>query len=91
MCGPGAYRPDPTEGMTAIADLPAPEIVLYCRNNKQQPCPRCGHSAYRDKQASGHCTTWGISTSGVRVISWSRMRSMTVRNVRSTSMWTSRI
>ena len=51
MFGPGAYRPDPTEGMTAIADLPAPEIVLYSRNNKQQPCPRCGYSAYRDKQA----------------------------------------
>ena len=27
MFGPGAYRPDPTEGMTAIADLPPPEIV----------------------------------------------------------------
>jgi hypothetical protein len=51
MFGPGAYRPDPTEGMTALADLPAPEIVLYSRNNKQQPCPRCGYSAYRDKQA----------------------------------------
>src|SRR5207344_3130784 len=27
MFGPGAYRPDPTEGITAIADLPPPEIV----------------------------------------------------------------
>src|SRR5215469_11623975 len=50
MVGPGAYRPDPTEGMTAIADLPAPEIVPSSRNDKRQPCPRCGHSAYRDKQ-----------------------------------------
>ena len=24
MFGPGAYRPDPTEGITAIADLPPP-------------------------------------------------------------------
>ena len=24
MFGPGTYRPDPTEGMTAIADLPPP-------------------------------------------------------------------
>jgi len=31
MCGPGAYRPDPTEGMTAIADLPPPEIVPSSR------------------------------------------------------------
>jgi hypothetical protein len=50
MFGPGAYRPDPSEGMTAIADLPAPEIVPYSRTDKRQPCPRCGHSAYRDKQ-----------------------------------------
>jgi len=51
MLGPGAYRPDPTEGMTAIADLPPPEIVPYSRNDKRQPCPRCDHSAYRDKQS----------------------------------------
>ena len=51
MFGPGAYRPDPTEGMTAIADLPPPEIVPHSRNDKRQPCPRCGYSAYRDKQA----------------------------------------
>jgi len=50
MFGPGVYRPDPTEGITAIADLPPPEIVPYSRNDKRHPCPRCGHSAYRDKQ-----------------------------------------
>jgi hypothetical protein len=41
MFGPGAYRPDPTEGMTAIADLPPPEIVPYSRTNERQACPRC--------------------------------------------------
>ena len=51
MFGPGAYRPDPTEGITALADLPQPEIVLYSRNDMRQPCPRCSHSAYRDKQS----------------------------------------
>ncbi len=51
MLGPGAYRPDPTEGITAVADLPPPEIVPYRRNDKRHPCPRCGHAAYRDKQA----------------------------------------
>jgi len=50
MFGPGAYRPDPTEGMTAIADLPPPEIVPYRRTYTRQACPRCGHQAYRDKQ-----------------------------------------
>ena len=50
MFGPGAYRPDPTEGMTAIADLPQPEMVPYSRNDIRNACPRCGHVAYRDKQ-----------------------------------------
>jgi len=51
MFGPGEYRPDPSEGMTSPADLPPPEIVPYSRNTLRHPCPRCGHSAYRDKQS----------------------------------------
>jgi hypothetical protein len=51
MFGPGEYRPDPSEGITAPADLPQPEIVPYSRNDIRQPCPRCSHSAYRDKQS----------------------------------------
>ena len=51
MFGPGEYRPEPSEGITAPADLPQPEIVPYSRNDIRQPCPRCGHSAYRDKQS----------------------------------------
>src|SRR5256885_15522835 len=50
MFGPGAYRPDPTEGITAIADLPPPEIVPSSRIYTRQACPHCGHQAYRDKQ-----------------------------------------
>jgi hypothetical protein len=38
MFGPGAYRPDPSEGMSAIADLPEPEIVPYSRNDKRNAC-----------------------------------------------------
>ena len=49
MFGPGAYRPDPSAGITAPADLPQPEIIPYSRNDIRQSCPRCGHSAYRDK------------------------------------------
>jgi hypothetical protein len=51
MCGPGAYRPDPSAEITAPADLPQPESVPYSRNDLRQSCPRCGHSAYRDKQS----------------------------------------
>jgi predicted nucleic-acid-binding Zn-ribbon protein len=50
MFGPGTYRPDPTEGITTIADLPPPEIVPYSRTHKRQACPRCGYQAYRDKE-----------------------------------------
>ena len=49
MFGPGAYRPDPTEGITAMADLPPPEIVPSSRIYTRQACPHCGHQAYRDK------------------------------------------
>jgi predicted RNA-binding Zn-ribbon protein involved in translation (DUF1610 family) len=37
--------------MTSTADLPPPAIVPYSRNTLRHPCPRCGHSAYRDKQS----------------------------------------
>ena len=50
MPGPGEYRPDPTEGITRIEDLPKPKIRCQSRNYRRRPCPRCGHSAYRDRQ-----------------------------------------
>ena len=50
MFGPGVYRPDPTEGITAMANLPPPEIVPSSRSYMRQACPRCGYQAYRDKQ-----------------------------------------
>jgi hypothetical protein len=65
MCGPGEYRPDPSAGITAPADLPQPEIVLYSRNDIRQPCPHCGHSASRDQQSHrtlpdvGKLDVWG--------------------------------
>jgi len=64
MVGPGAYRPDPTEGITAIADFPLPEIVPSSRIYTRQACPHCGHQAYRDKQCQrtlhdlGHLDLW---------------------------------
>jgi len=51
MFGPGAYRPDPTEGMTTIAALPPPELVPSSRPYQRQACPRCDHQASRDKQS----------------------------------------
>jgi hypothetical protein len=51
MFGPGEYRPDPSEGITTPAELPLPELIRYHRCAARHPCPRCGHSAYRDKQS----------------------------------------
>ena len=45
MLGPGVYRPDPTAGMTAIANVPPPEIVPASRTYMRQACPRCGYQA----------------------------------------------
>lgn len=64
MCGPGAYRPDLSEGIPTIADLPQPEIVSYSRNDKRHVCPHGGHVAYRDQQSQrtlhdvGHLDLW---------------------------------
>ena len=48
MPGPGQYRPDPTEGITRVEDLPQPIVTGRSRNYRRRPCPRCGHSSYRD-------------------------------------------
>jgi hypothetical protein len=50
MPRPGEYRPDPTEGITRIEDLPKPKVRCQSRNYRRRPCPRCGHSAYRDRR-----------------------------------------
>jgi len=47
MPGPGEYRPDPSQGITRIEDLPKPKIRCQSRNYRRRPCPRCGQSAYR--------------------------------------------
>jgi transposase-like protein len=50
MPGVGVYRPDASEGITRVEDLPRPKIVRQSRNFKRRPCPDCGRSAYRDRQ-----------------------------------------
>ena len=47
MFGPGVYVPDPTEGIVAVKDLPAPQCVPYSRNQRYTPCPRCDQRAAR--------------------------------------------
>ena len=51
MPGPGEYRPDPTVGIARTEDLPKTKVSIQSRNYRRRPCPRCGHSAYRDRHA----------------------------------------
>jgi predicted nucleic-acid-binding Zn-ribbon protein len=50
MPGVGEYRPDASEGITRVADLPRAKIVRQSRNFKRRRCPCCGYSAYRDRK-----------------------------------------
>ena len=45
---PGEYVPDSSEGITRVEDLPQPLLCRRSRNYRRRPCPRCGHSSYRD-------------------------------------------
>jgi hypothetical protein len=49
VSGPGAYLPDPTEGITSPEDLPKAKIVRRSRNYQHLPCPRCGKRCARDR------------------------------------------
>ena len=49
MAGPGHYAADVTEGIVRVEDLPKAKLVRRSRSYKRRRCPRCGHSAYRDK------------------------------------------
>jgi hypothetical protein len=47
MTAPGDYVPDPTEGITRVADLPQPRIERLARDFPERSCPRCGLRAGR--------------------------------------------
>lgn len=49
MSGPGEYVADPTEGITAVEDLPKAKVVPRTRNFVRRPCPKCGRSCYRHR------------------------------------------
>jgi len=50
MPGPGEYRPDRTEGITRVEDLPQPKVLKRSRDFKRRLCPRCDHRAYRHRR-----------------------------------------
>jgi len=46
---PGEYRPDSTENITCVEDLPPAKILPRSRNYRRRSCPHCEHSSYRDR------------------------------------------
>jgi len=64
MSGPGEYLPDATEGITRVEDLPKPKIIRRSRDYRRQPCPDCGHSAYRDRRTQRTLHDLGDLVSG---------------------------
>jgi transposase-like protein len=50
MPGVGEYRPDVSEGITRVEDLPQPKVVRQNRDFKRRRCPICGHSSYRNRR-----------------------------------------
>jgi hypothetical protein len=50
MAPPGEYRPDRTEGIQRLEDLPKPKVICRSRDYAHRRCPECDHSAYRKKR-----------------------------------------
>jgi hypothetical protein len=69
MCGPGAYRPDPSEGILAIADLPSQRLFPTAAMTSGTRVRVVGTRPIETSSPSGRCTTWEILPCGVRVIS----------------------
>jgi hypothetical protein len=57
---PGAYTPDPTEGITRVEELPTPLLEQHSRNYRRRPCPRCGRSCPR--HSVGHRTLHDVGS-----------------------------
>ena len=86
MYGPGRYEPDPTEGITNVKDLPAPQLVAYHRDHKQTACPRCSHLASRHKSGQRLLHDLGDFAPVTRLISWWPTHRTTVTDAKSTSI-----
>ena len=52
MPGPGEYRPDATERIDKVHDLPTPHRKQRQRNRKYAPCPHCGCRCPRRRTAT---------------------------------------
>jgi hypothetical protein len=47
--GPGEYRPDTTERIQRVEDLPKSQFLRLSRNYQHRRCPLCGRSAHRNR------------------------------------------
>jgi hypothetical protein len=68
-CGPGAHRPAPPAGLTAMAPWPPPERVPARRPATRPACPRGGHQASRDQPCPRTRPAWRHRAGGKGVCS----------------------
>ncbi len=60
MFGPSEYRPDPTEGITRVEDLPPPKIMVRRRNANDICVRTAGTVPIATNKSSELCMTWAI-------------------------------
>ena len=70
MFGPGRYVPDPTEGISNVNDLPAPQRGFYRRTISKRPVLAVVSSPLVTNPASAPCMTSAIYPPAVPLTSW---------------------
>src|ERR1044072_9841810 len=80
----GRIDPIPLKGLLQLPTCHRQRSSLPVAPTRVKRVRVVGTRLIETSSTSGHCTTWGILTYGVRVISWSPIRSTTVRSVAST-------
>jgi len=58
--GPGAYVSDPTEGITNVKDLPAPQLVAFDRTMSIRPALVVRIWPLRHKWVTAPCMIWAM-------------------------------
>ena len=87
----GRIDPIPPKGLPRLQTCHRQRSSLLGAPTRAKPVRVVVTRPIGTSNTSGRCTTWGISTCGVRGISWSPIRSTTVRSAASTLTRTSLI
>ena len=79
MFGPGEYVPDPTEGMVAVKDLPAPQRDCIIVTTSKRPALAVASAPRAPPPTSGPCTISAMYPPVAPLPSWWRTRRILAR------------